>query len=225
MHLDSFPALPAIDNYLSIVLLAANANWTIALIVLLLFLLILSYFISGGFVAIFSLTTKDVNVLKTKQHAQAKRIINLLEEPKEAYTTLLISSIVVNICFILTAAFLMNQFVPAGTVKIFNSAGWDLIIELVLRVLIIAFVLVFGGEILPKVYATQNNLRFAYSASFVLEMLHFLFRRISKRMVAFAERIGRRLGANRSQVTSLRELDAAMDISTNEQTSQEEKIF
>jgi gliding motility-associated protein GldE len=78
------------------------------------------------------------------------------------------------------------------------------------------------AKILPKVWATQNNLRFAYSTSAVIEGIHLLLRRISVRMVAIADNISEHSGANEVQTKSMRELDEAIEIN-NDQTSDEEK--
>jgi len=166
-------------------------------------------------VALFSLNNKDINMLKTKQHVSAKRIVNLLEEPKEVYASLLIAGTFVNICIIVLSNFLINQFISFEKV-IF-------LVELLGKVLVIAFVLVFFGEVMPKVWATQNNLRFAYGSSFVVEILYLLLRRISKWIVTLADGIGKRLGADRSEAMSIQELDEAIDIKTDEEASQEEK--
>src|SRR4029453_16968330 len=119
-----------------------------------------SFFIAAGEVALFSLHSKDINMLKTKQHSSARRITDLLEEPKEVYTSLLIAGTFMNICVIILANYLFNQYFPYGKIKLVNG-GFGFIIELVLRVVAIAFIVVFFGKILPKVWATQNNLRFA----------------------------------------------------------------
>jgi putative hemolysin len=90
-------------------------------------------------------------------------------------------------------------------------------------VIIIAFILVFFCRILPKVWATQNNLRVAYDCSYVIEGIHLVLVRISRRMVAVADVIGARLGATRSRIASLQELNQAIDVTTDEETSIEEK--
>ena len=59
-----------------------NTQATTVLVVLILVLLVISFIISGAEVAFFSLTYKDINLLKMKQQQSYKRIINLLEEPK-----------------------------------------------------------------------------------------------------------------------------------------------
>ena len=79
------------------------------------------------------------------------------------------------------------------------------------------------GKILPKMWATQQNLRFAYNSSFIIEAIHLILRRISKWAVSLAEGIGKRAGANKSEAMSMRELDAAIDVKTDEEASPEEK--
>lgn len=196
-------------------MLAANTQGTTLLVLLLIGLLLLSFTIAGAEVALFSLNNKDVNVLKTKQHPAARRIINLLEEPKEVFASLLITSIFVNISIIILSNFLISQFISFGNLHY--------ALELLLKVLVIAFVLVFFGEILPKVWATQNNLRFAYASAVVVEGVHLLLRRISKWIVSVADVIGKKVGADKSEAISIQELDEAIDIKTDEEASPEEK--
>lgn len=200
------------------ILLAANPQSSVFLVVLLLVLLLLSFISSGAEVALFSLQNRDLNMLKTKQHAAARRITNLLEERKAVYTSLLIAGGVFNISIIILANFLLSPILKIGTINAFIPINVDMLIKIV----IIAFVIVFVGKILPKVWATQNTLRFAYSTSAVVEGLHLLLRRISLRMVAIADRISETSGANESEAASMKELDDAIDIN-NVQTSIEEK--
>ena len=202
-------------DYFSYVLLSANMQGTTILVVTLIVLLLLTFTISGAEVALFSLNNKDVNMLKTKQHASAKRIISLLEESKEVYASLLIAGTFINISIIVLSNYLISQFIS------FDKVGP--LVEILSKVLVIAFVLVFFGKILPKVWATQHNLRFAYGSSVVVESLHLLLRRISKWIVSLADGIGKRTGAGKTEAMSIRELDEAIDIKTDEEASQEEK--
>ena len=210
-----------IDNLLFI-LLAVKADGTIILGALLFALMTLSFFIAAGEVALFSLHSKDINMLKTKQHSSARRIVDLLDEPKEVYTSLLIAGTFFNICIIVLSNFLINELFHLGTLLV-RLGSFAYIAELVIKVFMIAFILVFFCRILPKVWATQNNLRVAYDCSYVIEGIHLLLVRISRRMVAIADVIGKKLGATKSRTASLQELDEAIDITTDEETSVEEK--
>ncbi|MEO7923697.1 MAG: gliding motility-associated protein GldE [Chitinophagaceae bacterium] len=213
--MESHPILISITDYFSPVFLAVNPQGTTFLVITLLVLLLLTFTISGAEVAIFSLNKKDVNMLKTKQHVSARRIVNLLEEPKEVYASLLIAGTLVNICIIVLSNFLIGQFIS------FGKTGP--VLEILIKVIAIAFILVFVGGIFPKVWATQNNLRFAYGSSFVVETLHLLLRRISKWTVKLADQVGKRTGADKTEAMSMQELDEAIDIKTDEEASPEEK--
>lgn len=204
--------------YPAYIFLAANPQGSVFLVVGLLILLLLSFITSGAEVALFSLQSRDLNMLKTKQHAAARRITNLLEERKAVYTSLLIAGGVLNISIIILTNFLIDPILNFGTVTIGVPINIDVLIEIV----IIAFIIVFVGRMLPKVWATQNTLRFAYSTSAVVEGLHLLLRKISLRMVAIADQISETSGANESEAASMRELDDAIDVG-NVQTSIEEK--
>jgi len=213
--LDSPSAISNFLDSLLFIFLAATPQGTTLLSIALLALLLLSFVVSGAEVALFSLNSKDVNMLKTKQHVAAKRITELLEEPKEVYTSMLIAGTFMNICIIVLANFLFNQYLPYGQIKLV-SGEFDYVIEVVARVVVIAFVIVFFGKILPKVWATQNNIRFAYGSVFIIEALHLLLRRISRWMVSVADGLGHRLGANRIQTSGIQELDKSDEITVEE---------
>lgn len=214
--MDSLPDSLFINNPLTD-LLAINTSGSTVLFILLGVLLILSFGISGAEAALFSLNTKDINVLKTRQHqhAAAKRITGMLEEPKAVYTSLLIAGTFINISIIVLSNYLMTEFI--------NFRGMPMWLITLCKALGIAFVLIFFCRLLPKVWATQNNVRFAYDWSLVIEGLHLLLRRISKWIVSLADGIGKRLGANKSEAVSIQELDEAIDIKTDEEASPEEK--
>jgi putative hemolysin len=213
--LESHPVISFLWTKSSFILLAANAQGTTFLVLLLVALLLLAFTISGAEVALFSLNERDINMLKTKQHPAARKIIGFLDEPKEVFASLLIASIFINICIIVLSNFLINRFITFGNLHF--------ALEMLLKGLVIAFVLVFFGEILPKVWATQSNLRFAYGSAMIVEGVHLLLRRISKWVVSLADRIGKGAGANKSEAISIQELDEAIDTKTDEEASPEEK--
>jgi putative hemolysin len=213
--LESHSIFSYLDSTPLFILLAGNADGLILPFIVLAVLLLMSFAVSGAEVALFSLSKKDVNMLKTKEHDAAKRIINLLDEPKEVYATLMITGTFINIGIIVLSNFLLNRIIPLDQV--------NFTLSIIIKVVIIAFILIFFGKVLPKVTATQNNLRFAYDSSFFIDSLHLLFRRISRWVVSLADGIGHRVGADKSEAVSIRELDEAIDIKSEEEASQEEK--
>ncbi len=193
-------------------LLIANPQSAVFLVVLLIILFLLSFVTSGAEIALFTLQSKDVNMLKTKQHAAARRITSLLDERKAVYTSLLIAGTFFNIGIIILSNFLLDPLLQ------FPADGLNWLI----KITSISFLLVLVAKILPKVWATQNNLRFAYSTSSVVEGLHLLLRRISLYMVSIADGISQHSGVREMQSANMRDLDEAIEIN-NEETSIEEK--
>jgi gliding motility-associated protein GldE len=210
-----------INHINSITLLEVNPQSTIFLAVLLSVLLLLSFITAGAEVALFSLQAKDVNMLKTKQHGAARRITTLLEERKAVYISLLIAGTIINISIIILANFLLTPLLQFKTVQFLVPLDLNLLIKIV----VITFTIVLIGKILPKVWATQNNLRFAYSAAAVVEGIHLLLRRISLSMADVADNISQHSGASQMQTKSLRELDEAIDVNTDETSDEEKNIL
>ncbi len=194
--------------------LVANTQGITVLIVLILVLLLVSFFVAGAEIALFSLSYRDINMLKTKQDAGWKRIVTLLEEPKELLGSLLIANCIVNLGIIILSNFLIDELLPI------KNTWW--VIDFLIKIGVVTSFIVLFGEVLPKVWASQNNLRFAYNASRIVEIIHLLFRRISTSLVRFSDRIERFLGKKAASY-SLKELDHAIDITTNNDASEEEK--
>lgn len=204
-------------DFLQIELQATTQSSTL-LVVGLLLLIFLSFSISGSQAAIFSLNEKDIDVLKTKQQPAARRIIDLLDEPKEVYTSMLISKTVLNICLIILTNYLVDEYTPEE----YKHSGYTIL----LKWLLIAFLIIFPLEIFPRVWARQNSLRFAYEwpvLLFIVEMIHYVLRRMSKGIVAVADGLGKTLGTDNAEANSLQEFDEAIDVQTDDEASPEEK--
>jgi len=210
--LDYLSDFSARINVLSFLLLAGNTQGITLLVVLILFLLLVSFFVSGAEVAFFSLSYKDVNMLKTKQDAGWKRIVGLLEDPKILLGSLLIASTLINIAIIILSNFLIDEMLDL------KAGIWLALI----KIIIISFFLVLFGKVLPKVWATQNNLRFAYNASYIVEIIHYLFRRMSVWMTSLSDGVENFLGKKAGSY-SLEELDSAIDITASTDASEREK--
>lgn len=167
-------------------ILAASLNSSTILGVLILFLLILSFIVSGSEVALFSLSFKDINVLKTKQGNPWKRIVTLLEEPRILQGSLMIANTVINISIIILANFLIDQLM------VVKNNLWG--VQFFVKVLSVTFILLFFGEVMPKIWAAQNNFQFLYITSGVVEIIYLAFRRLSVWMVGLSDKIERVLG-------------------------------
>jgi putative hemolysin len=192
-----------------------NTQATTILVFLLIVLLLISFFLAGAEVAFFSLSFKDMNMLKTKQQPAYKRIVDLLEDPKNLLASLLIANSFINIAIIIISNFVIDAVVTLDT-----QLWWA---EFLIKVLSVTFLLVLFGEIMPKVMATQNNIRFAKDAGALVEAVSYLFRGLSRQLVSTSDFIEKKLNKKTNSSYSLEELDHAIDITTNSEASIKEK--
>ncbi|MDP4129562.1 MAG: gliding motility-associated protein GldE [Bacteroidota bacterium] len=195
-------------------LLIINVQATTVLVILILFFLVMSFIVSGSRIAFFSLSDKEINILKTKQDSSWRRIVNLLEEPKALLASLLIANILLNIGIIILSNFLIDQVIP------FKQDYW--FFEFLIKVFMVSFVLILFGEVMPKVWASQNTLQFAFYTSGVTEVIHLLFKRLGILLANQSEKLERIFGSQRSAANSLEELDHAID---NDTTEEEKNIL
>ncbi len=161
------------------------------LIIIILVLLLLTAITAGSETAYFSMSAKDVNYLKTKDRPSARQAIRLLDQPKMLLATILVANNFINIAIVITTNLLLAQFMSPDL----NPA-----LAFVIQVVAVTFLLVLFGEVLPKVYATQNNMRMALFSAPILNMLTGVFSPISRMLVSstayLEEKIGTRPGAN-----------------------------
>lgn len=206
-----FPLIRLLNNTLPSGLLVINPQATTVLAIVILFLLILSFVVSGSEVAFFSLTYKDINILKTKQDASWKRIVSLLEDPKELLASMLIANSIINIAIIILANFLIDEMV------LLKQNFW--LFEFIIKVILVGFVMILFGQVMPKIWATQNNLQFAYYTSGIIELVHLLFRRVSSWVVIRSEGLEKFFGRKQKG----EQLRYQIDQSVKNESSEEEK--
>jgi gliding motility-associated protein GldE len=183
---------------------------------LLVCLLFLSFVLAGAEVAFFSLTHKDINVLRSKQQPPYQRIVDMLEEPKVLLGSLLIANSFINISIIIISNLLIDQMF---NFEQFNAA-W---VEFLIKVIAVSFILVLFGEVMPKVLATQNNIRFAKDFGGIIQFLTYLTSGLSRRLVKYSDIVERKLSSRANGAYSLEELDHAIDITTENTASENEK--
>jgi len=205
-HLFSHPVL----------LSAIQVQGTTILVMVLFVLLFLSFVLSGSEVAFFSLTYKDVNLLKSKQQPPYKRIVDLLEEPKILLASLLIANSFINISIIIISNLLIDGIFDFEQ---FNGV-W---LEFLIKVIVVSFILVLFGEVMPKVLATQNNIRFAKDFGGIIKGVAYICRGLSKWLVKYSDIIEKRLANRNNGSYSLEELDHAIDLTTQDTASENEK--
>ena len=211
MEPHSGPQLLASINYL------LQLQKDSSLFILMCLLLFLSFVIAGSEVAFFSLSYKDIQSIKNKPYRPFQRIIVLLEAPKKLLTSMLIANSFINICIILIANIIIDHFF------IFDSNTFPGV-EFVVKVILVTLLLLFFGEILPKVLATQNNIRFAQDFSWIIQGVYFIFSKPSAFMVKYTNSIEKLLAQKRNNNSySMEELDHAIELTTSPVHQTQEK--
>jgi gliding motility-associated protein GldE len=195
--------------------IAENGNHWFYIIntILMMFLLMMSALVSGSEVAFFSLSHEDLAKCKTSNQPKEQTILELLKNPKRLLATILI----------------LNNFINVGIVTLSTYVTWEIVgtketegLLVVTLTAIITFLIVFYGEIVPKVYANQNNLSFASRMAFPLNFSAKVFSPISIPLMSLSGIIEKRVEQKGFSV-SIDELHHALEITADKDTTEEEK--
>jgi gliding motility-associated protein GldE len=180
------------------------------------FFLFCSAMVSAAEVALFSLTQQDLNTLSEEDSSKANLISKLLQRPKKLLATILVA----------------NNFSHIGVVIVFSFVGNNIfsaiespILKFVVEVILITFLILLFGEVLPKIYASRNNIQFSKFVANPLSILDKLLSPISLPMRAVSVYLHEKLGRQKSYI-SVDQLSQALGLtSTEDTTSEEQKIL
>jgi len=196
---------------LSLFLLTSSTS-LVSGIVLLAILLMCSAMISGAEVAFFSLTRSDIDNGLEENPKAFKIISSLLERPKKLLATILISNNFINIGIVILFAYL-GEF-------IFQNVRL-LWVKFIFEVVIVTFLILLLGEIIPKVYASRNRHKFAVFMAIPIKVIDVLFSPISLPMRRFTIFIHEKLGKQKSNI-SVDQLSHALELTSETDTTMEE---
>lgn len=181
--------------------------------ILLVLLLITSGLVSGAEVAFFSLTKDQLDSEEEKKSRQMDIIQKMLQNPKRLLATILIT----------------NNFINIAIVLLFASLGENLfsqienpLIVLLIEIGVITFLILFFGEILPKVYANRNAVTFSKAVAFPIYTIdrYFLFF-LTIPMSKITRFMESRL-AQKNNEFSIDKLSQALELTSEEETTKEE---
>jgi len=182
-------------------------------LVAIVFFIVGSALVSGSEVAFFSLTSNDVKDLQAEESPAGKRILQLLAQPRYLLATILILNNLFNVSIVIVSYFVISQFFDFSLHPV---AGF------LVNVIGVTLLLVLFGEVMPKVYATQNNRRLASIMALPLMLTLRLFRPLSALLVTSTRFIERKFARYNQNGLSLEELDHAIDITVDPKTSKDE---
>jgi gliding motility-associated protein GldE len=177
-------------------------------------LLVLSALISGSEIAYFSLSPQQIHELKNSGSKNKHAIISLLGAPKRLLATMLISNNFVNVAIVVISTYITNTFFEMS-----SNSYW---ITFLIQVGVVTAVILFYGEILPKVYATQKNVQFATLMVSPMKVMVRIFYPLSSLLMYSTHIIDRRI-SRKSYNISMSELSDAIELTSDHTTPEEEK--
>ena len=177
-------------------------------------LLLLSALLAGSEVAFFSLSSEERAMCRESDSGTERAIAKLLDKPQLLLATLLIFINLVNITFITIATIMTEQAVG-------KEQKEGLMAKLILLVGV-TFIITFFGELIPKVWAQQNNLRFAKITARLIEAATIIFKPISTMLLGISNIIEKRVERKGYTITA-DELNHALEITTGKDTTAQEK--
>jgi gliding motility-associated protein GldE len=175
-------------------------------IIILIFLIIASAFISGSEVAYFSLTPNDLEELQHRKGRRQSAALRLLAKPDRLLSTILVANNVINIAIIILAAFISS--------RLFDLSN-NPILSFIIEVVVITFILLLFCEIIPKVLASRSQLRFALMMAPALTFTTGIFRPLAS-LLSYSSFFVKRRPRSRDTNLSIDDLSVALDLTSSE---------
>jgi putative hemolysin len=177
-------------------------------------LLIGSALMSASEVAYFSFRPEDIENFKSDKNKKSQAVLRLYNNPEKLLSTVLVVNNTINIAIVLLAAYLSSRMFD------FSS---EPVLGFIINVVVITFLLLFFGEVMPKVYASRNNIGIALLMAYPLTLLEKIFQPVTSFLIFSTSFVKRRTGTRRSNI-SMDDLSDALEL-TSDNFDEDEKIL
>lgn len=164
-------------------------------------------------VAFFSLSQKDLNDLAQRNPSKYLIINQLLAKPKKLLATILVANNFLHIAVVILFGFSLDKLFITITIPI---------LKFIVEVVLVTFLILLFGEVLPKVYASRNNIKFASFIAYPLLFLDKLLSPVSIPMRSLTIFIQEKLGKKKTNF-SVDQLSQALELTSTEDTTHEEQ--
>ena len=164
-----------------------------------------SALLTGAELAFFSLTAPQLKLLRSKKDKLADTIVEMLDQPQSLFATIFVANSFVNICIIIIASYAINTAIDFGGHPVFALA---------FKASSIAMIILFFGEILPKIYASHFVMRIAFLMIYPIKALSFVLHPINKFFISAAALPDQQL--RQSNIVSLEELSNVLHLNTED---------
>jgi len=206
--------LQIISNYNSIISFEQSDLPSVLIALLcIVILLILSAVISSSENAFFSLTKSQLATLVEKQSRTSSAVNFLTRYPQKLLATILIANNFVNVGVVMFFTVIFSS--------VFNFAEHP-VFSFIIEVVCVTFILVFFGEVVPKIYAVQNNIKVTGFVAFPMYISYRILQPLVHVLVKTTSIIDKRI-TKKGHVLSLDELSHAIEITSDKEAPRQEK--
>ncbi len=178
--------------------------------------LMFSAFASGSEIAFFSLSRAELDEAAESKSLSAQRIIALLKEPERLLATILIVNDFVNVGVVMLLNYFFMSILSFG-----DGARW---LEFILLTVILTFLLLLFGEVMPKIYSKSNYRRFAYFAADGFYLLSRLLRPFSSLLVR-SSLLASRVWSKSGYSLSVDELEQALELTDKKEIGEQKNML
>ena len=185
-------------------------------------LLISSALISGSEIAFFSLNQTDINEL-SNNGKEENIVVTLLDRPRKLLATILITNNFINILIVLLFASLAETLFGDFNLTL-NLYFFTVPIRFLLEIILVTFLILLFGEVLPKVYASRNALSFSKKMSKFIRSVNVILTPFSMPLIAITKWIEKKFGSKATNF-SVETLSQALELTSQGATSKDEQIF
>ena len=177
-------------------------------------LLLVSGFASASEIAFFSLSPSDLNAIDEKKHPSDEKIRKLLDDTERLLATILITNNFVNVTIIMLCNFFFMSVFE------FHSP----IAEFLILTVILTFLLLLFGEIMPKIYSAQKTLGFCRFSAPGIWMFRSLFYPVASMLVRSTSFLNKHF-ARKNHNISVDELSHALELTDKAELKEENNIL
>ena len=188
--------------------------------IVLIALLISSALVSGTEVAFFSLSQTDLNEL-SNNGKDDNIVVTLLEKPRKLLATILITNNFINILIVLLFASLSETLFSEYNYHL-DLYFFTVPIRFLLEIVLVTFLILLFGEVLPKVYASRNALRFSKAMSKFIHTINIILTPFSLPLITLTKWVEKKLGSKNSNF-SVETLSQALELTSEGATTKDEQ--
>ena len=184
-------------------------------LILAILLLFASGFVSASEIAFFSLSPKDKSEIEEEKHPSDAKIMALLDDSERLLATILISNNFVNVTIIMLLNFFFDSWINFGSSKV---------LQFIVITVILTFLLLLFGEIMPKIYSAQNTLKFTRFTAPAISVLKRICKPLSSLLVHSTTLVNKHIERKNYNI-SVNELSHALELTDKSEISEENNIL